>query len=176
MAQFESLAESRPWYQHLCRNGIHTDMYLPRAWMAVFAKWLPLATRVLFLQKLENTGIAGMVSVSLAVLDLQMGWLLQEGDMDDVLTALEGLRGRAADAAVLLAAVDSWLPCAEAVVARPVRKSHKRRVARLWRQGSRVLDGSGREALYSGMGKRLSSMWTENWAVGKALLHGALPE
>lgn len=173
MAHFEVLAESRPWYQYLCRNSICPDMYLPRAWMAVFAKWLPLATRVLFLEKLEKTGLAGLMALSLALLDLHLPWLLQQGDMDDVLAALEGLRGRAPDAAVLLTAMDAWLPSAEAAVAKPVRKSHKRRVARLWRQGHRVVDGSGRETLYAGMNKRLSSMWTERWAVGKGFTWSA---
>jgi len=166
MAQFESLAESRPWFQHLCRHRVQPDMYLPRAWMGLFAKWLPLPTRVLFLPHLEGKGIAGLLAVSLAILDLQLPWILEQADMDDVLACLENMRSRAPDVAVLLVATEAWLPIVSAAISSRSRSSRiaaaaSSRVLLLRRQGSRVLDSSGREALYVGVSKRLSTLWAE---------------
>ena len=39
--------------------------------MALFAAWLPLATRVLLLPLFEDTGMAGLLAVALAVMDDQ---------------------------------------------------------------------------------------------------------
>jgi len=160
MAQFEALAQARPWFQHLCQHHVQPDMYLPRAWMGLFTKWLPLPTRVLFLSQLEGTGLSGLLAVSLAILDLHLPWLLQQGNMDDLLASMEKLRQFAPDAAALLAATQAWLPVAAAVAPRPARSVQCRKPL-LRRQGYRVLDSRGREALYVGVSKRLSTLWTE---------------
>jgi len=70
IAQFELIAKTQPWYNHLCKHSVSSDMYLPQAWMASFATWLPLSTRVILLPHLEQHGLAGMLALSLAVLEL----------------------------------------------------------------------------------------------------------
>lgn len=165
MAHFEVLAEPRPWFQHLCRHHVQPDMYLPRAWMGLFSKWLPLPTRVLFLRKLEGMGLAGLLALTLSILDLHLPYMLQQDDMDDVLASLECFGNQASpDAAVLLKMVEAWLPIAESAAPRAERRraSAGRRVPLVKRQGHRVVDSSGREALYTaGMTKRLSTLWAE---------------
>jgi len=142
---FEILAAERPWFQHLQRNGVEPEMYLPRAWLGLFTSWLPLATRVLLLRSLEEGHLASMLAISLAILDHVGSELLEQGDdMDDLLKVLDGIKDKPPHPAALITARDTWLPL---VSATRVRRSGARWWKSLHRDGSRVLDHRG-EALF----------------------------
>eukprot|EP00931_Biecheleriopsis_adriatica_P068446 TRINITY_DN42399_c0_g1_i2.p1 TRINITY_DN42399_c0_g1~~TRINITY_DN42399_c0_g1_i2.p1 ORF type:complete len:422 (+),score=89.22 TRINITY_DN42399_c0_g1_i2:449-1714(+) len=169
MGLFTRLARTRPWFQHLCRNGVGPEMYLPRAWLSVFASWLQLPTRVLLLRQLENEGLSGLLAVSLALLDHAGPSLLDLGDdEDDILIALEGLRRIGPHPAALLAATEDWLKICRGNTAAGQDKAALPPPIR--REGSRVLDWHGREAIF-GRRQRLSAAWAEKKAIAsKALL------
>lgn len=143
---FEILAAERPWFQHLQRNGVEPEMYLPRAWLGLFTSWLPLATRVLLLRSLEEGHLASMLAISLAILDHVGSELLEQGDdMDDLLKVLDGIKDKPPHPAALITARDTWLPLVSATRAR--RSGRARWWKSLHRDGSRVLDHRG-EALF----------------------------
>lgn len=161
---FETLAAERPWFQHLQRNRVEPEMYLPRAWLGLFTSWLPLATRVLLLRSLEQGHLSSMLAISLAILDHVGSELLEQGDdMDDLLKVLDGIKDKPPHPAALITARDAWLPL---VSATRVRRSGR---ARWWkalrRDGSRVLDHRG-EALFKDHKECRQSLA----AAGRALL------
>lgn len=137
MAEFEELTKARPWFQHLSRHYISPDMYLPRAWMPFFAKWLPLSTRILFLGQLENLGLAGLLALSCAILDLHLPGILQQGDMDEALAFLETMQARAPDAAALRRL--PWLGCRQRRTQQSAQRLQATSLARVgpWRSIAR---------------------------------------
>ncbi|CAJ1366829.1 unnamed protein product [Effrenium voratum] len=166
MGIFETLAADRPWFQHLNRNGVEADMYLPRAWLGLFTSWLPLATRVILLRDFEEGDLQSIMAVTMAVLDHVGSSLLAEGDdMDELLKVLEHIKESPPHPAALITARDAWLPAVSA------RRSRKSCWQSLRRDGSRVLDGHGREALFWDFRpRRLSAI------AGRALLRFSLKD
>lgn len=137
---FETLATDRPWFQHLKRNGVEPEMYLPGAWLGLFSCWLPLATRVLLLRSLEEGHLESMLALSLAILDHIGSLLLEQGDdMDDLLELLHSIKEKPPHPAALLTARDAWFPKVSATKAR--RSSFWK--MRFRREGSDVLDHQG---------------------------------
>lgn len=149
IARFVTLAGERPWFQHLGAHAIDPAMYLPQAWMTVFATWLKLPTRVLLLRHLEEKGFAGLLAMALAVLDGYGGVLTEYTDVDDLLPALGALQSRQPHVADVLAGVDEWLPRAlSAMTNAESMDLASTKVVHLIREGSRVLDGEGRELVF----------------------------
>lgn len=160
---FEALAAERPWFQHLNRNGVEAEMYLPRAWLGLFTSWLPLATRVLLLRSLEEGSLAMLLATSLAIMDHVGSELLEQGDdMDDLLKVLDGIKDKPPHPAALITARDAWLPVVSATTAR--RSGAHWCWKALRRDGSRVLDHRG-EALFTHKERRASLA-----TAGRALL------
>ncbi|CAE8691260.1 unnamed protein product [Polarella glacialis] len=173
MCIFESLAQGRPWFQHLQRNDVGPETYLPRAWLSLFASWLSLPARVLLLRELEKNGLAALLAISLALLDHIGPALLEQGDdTGEILTVLEMDRCREPHPAALIAAKDVWIAVAINAAAR--RTATPLAPPPLRREGSRVLDRHGHEAIFGSFGKqrrRLSAAWA-----GKALLRFSFAE
>merc|ERR1719343_1279829 len=87
---FQLLAESRHWFQHM-KLHIDVDMYLPQAWMAFFATWIPTSTLVHCLGTLEGHGFPGMLALTLAVLDFAEPTLMRQTNMEGLLTVFQNL-------------------------------------------------------------------------------------
>jgi len=110
-ARFTKLAVSRPWFRHLSRH-VDIDMYLPQAWMALFATWLPLATVVQCIGLLEEHGFDGMLALTLAILDRAGPALLAQRDLEgflEVLTSIPEAPWASVAHNLRRAAID-WLP------------------------------------------------------------------
>lgn len=161
--KFEALAGSRPWFQHLRSLGIGPELYLPRVWMSFFAMSLPLEQRKQLIRQLEGAGLAGLLAGTLALFDHQEAQLLRQEDQEDALDALRGLQDHAPESVALLAVAGAWLPAAVTMAALPPRTSNRNPALR--RQGSRVLDRRGREALHAvGVTRRLSALFADRRA------------
>lgn len=192
IAAFTSLSESRPWFQHLSERGVSPDLYLPQAWMTLFATWLPLPTRILLLQVIETAGLAGLLATAHAILDEQASRLLQHSEGDDLLAELASLQLHPPLVADLQIAINACLPAASVAAAQSEEPS-KNWLPRLIRVGGCVLDGEGRELLFRGVAQHLSTgasavssqmrqlagrtaaahiaLW--QWASGDPVAHGA---
>eukprot|EP00928_Gymnodinium_smaydae_P039810 TRINITY_DN27119_c0_g1_i1.p1 TRINITY_DN27119_c0_g1~~TRINITY_DN27119_c0_g1_i1.p1 ORF type:complete len:686 (-),score=120.89 TRINITY_DN27119_c0_g1_i1:210-2099(-) len=146
---FEALAAERPWFQHLCSRSIDPSMYLPQAWLAMFATWLPLATLLDCLSCFEQHGFAGILAMTLAILD-QLGEFLLRQDQQDDLQTIFGPKGllvmvrQIPAAPVLQKSFEAWLQAAAAQIERPSHSRVKKRKVTLVRHGPWVaVDGKG---------------------------------
>jgi hypothetical protein len=111
MVWFRALASGQPWFTHLQRH-LELDMFLPQAWLGLFASWLPFPTLVQCLENLEKSGFAGMLALTLAILDDAGPTISKESGMEGLLRVLGDLRGRAETptADKLKQATMEWLP------------------------------------------------------------------
>lgn len=109
-AQFEELAQHRVWLQHFRTHHVEPSMYLPKAWLALFSSWLPLQTLTESLELLEGHGFAGIVAMTLAMLDHASDRLLCEHSAEGILRLLGSFREHAPDAAELARSMHVWLP------------------------------------------------------------------
>lgn len=168
-AHFEALASERPWFEHLVASHIGVELYLPQAWLGFFETWLPLSTRLFFLWRVEQTGFAGLLAMTLAVLDLKGPGIVKE---DDACQIIAEIKGHGIDLVALQKYIDSWLPRAVAAISQPLRATSKRsgeNRCRLFRLGHRVVDCSAKETLAGQREARARS-----GSFGKSLLRWAI--
>jgi len=109
-SKFMKAAEEFTWYRHLNAHAVEPSMFLPQALLAMFALWLPLPTVVECLAILEQKGLAGMLALTLAVLDHVGDSLLQQRSMEGLLAVLKNLKTRAPEPSVLSMAARETLP------------------------------------------------------------------
>eukprot|EP00930_Biecheleria_cincta_P005980 TRINITY_DN106955_c0_g1_i1.p1 TRINITY_DN106955_c0_g1~~TRINITY_DN106955_c0_g1_i1.p1 ORF type:complete len:592 (-),score=78.72 TRINITY_DN106955_c0_g1_i1:57-1832(-) len=88
VSHFETIAQQRPWYKHMCAHQVQPSMYLPQAWLGLFTAWLELTTLVECMQLLEGNGLLGILCVTLAVLDHLNALLLQQNDQKSIMEVL----------------------------------------------------------------------------------------
>eukprot|EP00927_Polykrikos_kofoidii_P068313 TRINITY_DN63681_c0_g1_i1.p1 TRINITY_DN63681_c0_g1~~TRINITY_DN63681_c0_g1_i1.p1 ORF type:complete len:817 (-),score=131.37 TRINITY_DN63681_c0_g1_i1:36-2486(-) len=110
--KFVALAGSRPWFEHLEKHGVDPTMYLPQAWLPLFASWLPVPTLIRCLGLLERNGFVGVMALTLAVLDALADELLERPKMSALLGLLADLRQHPLKSDELLIAADMWIPAA----------------------------------------------------------------
>lgn len=115
VVQFTALAETRAWYKHLQTKAVDPSMYLPQAWMPLFALWLPLSVLVESLELMEQEGFAGLMSITLATLDHTALDILEQQKLNGLMATLGDLREHAPCAGDLLTAAYRWLPAAIAL-------------------------------------------------------------
>eukprot|EP00435_Cladocopium_sp_Y103_P065386 s664_g27.t1 len=72
-----ALAKGRPWFTHLVRYGVQTEMFLPQALLSMLVTWLPHC-----LQFLES-GLKSLLSLAVALLDSQESQLLQQQSFEE---------------------------------------------------------------------------------------------
>lgn len=145
IASFEALAKGRPWFTHLVRYGVQTEMFLPQALLSMLVTWLPLRTLLHCLQFLES-GLKSLLSLAVALLDSQESQLLQQQSFEELMDTIQGLKdckvcpSRLLETAEAQAKVD--------VASFPESASVANfRSGRLHRKGSKVVDEEGIEIL-----------------------------
>lgn len=109
---FAAAADGRPWFKHLEDQGVYTGMYLPQAWCALFAQWLPMDSLLQCLPFLERRGFEGVLALTLAALDGAGPELLRLTGIEEILPALSGMGKRTPDLEIsaLIAEAGQWLP------------------------------------------------------------------
>jgi len=117
-ARFKDLAEHRPWFQHLRDNLVEPDMYLPRAWLSVFAAWLPLHYLVECGEILEAHGLAGILAMTLAMCDCISPHLLERQGLEEIVQVFKRINEHAPSASTLIQATRKWLPTVLALLAK----------------------------------------------------------
>ncbi|CAE8594852.1 unnamed protein product [Polarella glacialis] len=148
-AAFEALAQQRPWYQHLRRYEVSPGMFLPQALLTMFVSWLPLSTLTRSIGLLEHAGLAGMLAMTLAVLDHAGPHLLKQLTFEDLLDELKLLKSKAPQPEVLEQATQQLIPQAVTVLVLPSAPVRARSQI-LKRKGSRVVDENGQDAFAEG--------------------------
>jgi len=110
-SQFEGLAHHRPWFRHFHHHGVDSSMYLPEVWLGLFASWLPLQTLTECLELLEGYGFAGVLAMTLAMLDHMSNEIMQRDTFEDILQLLreEAKELFAPSPAELAAGTRAWL-------------------------------------------------------------------
>lgn len=83
-ACFQELAKGRPWYQHLMALKLDLNVYLAQAWLGLFGLWLPFSVLVQSIQLLEGSHMAGLLAMTLALLDRRSD-RLHEAQTEDAL-------------------------------------------------------------------------------------------
>jgi len=107
--RLQSFAKNRPWFKHFRKLGVEPSMYLPQAWLTLFAAWLPLSTIVDCLPLLETGGSTAMLALTIQVLDDAERDILNHRDSENVLLALRSLQSIAPCSAKLLVSVSRLL-------------------------------------------------------------------
>jgi hypothetical protein len=123
-AHFEKLAKDRSWFRHLKEQGVLTQSYLPQQWMALFATWMPLQTLEGILEFLECQGFAGMLAMSLAILD-HIGPMLESMAQEELLvsfspTGLSAIQSRLPESSDLTEMANAWLRIAAEELGCPI--------------------------------------------------------
>lgn len=109
---FAAAAEGRPWFKHMEAQGVHTSMYLPQVWCALFAQWLPMNSLLECLPFLERRGFEGILALTLAALESAEPELLQLTGVEEILPALSGMRQKTPnrEMSTLIAEAGQWIP------------------------------------------------------------------
>lgn len=87
-ACFQVLATGRPWFQHLMALKIDLNLYLAQAWLGLFGLWLPFSVLVQCIQLLEGSHMAGLLAMTLALLDRRSDRLREAQTEDGLLRVL----------------------------------------------------------------------------------------
>lgn len=143
--QFKEAASGARWFQHLEALNVEPRAYLPQAWLTMFTTWIPLSALVQCLELLEGHLFAGILAMTLAMLDHVSQHLLDQNSTEDAVLALRGIKGHAPGPEALASAARGWLPKVSAVGAHPVTQPTPSVPCR--RHGSRVVDESDHPAL-----------------------------
>ncbi|CAJ1338762.1 unnamed protein product [Effrenium voratum] len=147
---FEALAKNNAWFAHFARYGLLTDMFLPQALLSMFVNWLPLRTLLHCLDFLEE-GLAALLSLALAVLELKESQLLQLQSFEELMEALQGLKESQISSSVLLERAEAGFAQASEVLL-DCEGSPIVRLKKIQRKGSRVVDEEGNDILASAPG------------------------
>lgn len=154
---FEACVQDRAWFHHLSDYGIESTMYLPQALMTTMAMWLPLDMLVKCIYVAEEDGLAGLLAMAIALLDLCGERLLGTPCMEGLLQVLKALQGFVPPVDVFLGEVQKvrsftvmCLRIHQALDREPVQVPFSRR-------GSRLLTRDGHEAFEPCM---TASPWT----------------
>lgn len=109
---FTAAADDRPWFKHMEEHGVHTSMYLPQVWVALFSQWLPMSSLLECLPFLEVRGFEGIISLTLAVLEEVSPELMKLTCIEDILPLLSSIRQCSCTHKVsaLIDAAGSWIP------------------------------------------------------------------
>ncbi|CAE7566935.1 GYP5 [Symbiodinium pilosum] len=155
MSGFEVLARERAWFIHFTRLGVRSDMFLPQAMLSMFVNWLPLMMLLHCLSFLEDFGLAALLSMAVAFLDLHEARLLEQPTFEELMETLQGLKqAEGCPSELLLRAERGMAEASEALEAEQIvpRPSH----GRFKRKGSQVVDEEGKEILASsGLGSTI---------------------
>lgn len=167
-SQFEEVARNYSWFQQLEHQGLETSMYLPQAWMTLFANWLPLDSIVRCLPQLEETGFVGVMAMTLAVLD-NLKTRLVQATGEEILVLLKDPRHLAPQAAQLSTQASAWAPVVLAAMmgspsSAPVPELPKR--LHFQRMGSCVVADDGEGTL-------MPKTWSTEEAIYKLRAHTA---
>ncbi|CAE7726470.1 DUSP9 [Symbiodinium sp. CCMP2592] len=84
----EELAKGRPWFQHLMALKIDLNLYLAQAWLGLFGLWLPFSVLVQCIQLLEGSHMAGLLAMTLALLDRRSDRMHEAQTEDGLLRVL----------------------------------------------------------------------------------------
>jgi len=143
LRQFTQAARGASWFEHLTAHGLGPEAYLPQAWLWFLAAWLPLSSLVHSLELLEGHGFAGLVAVTLAVLDCAAERLLQQTSSKDLKHALSRLSEQSLDAIQLAGMARSRLAIVESTanadLDTAVNGRHALEQLPCQRQGSRLV-------------------------------------
>lgn len=109
---FAAAADDRPWFKHMEEHGVHTSMYLPQVWVALFSQWLPMSSLLQCLPFLEHRGFEGVISLTLAVLEEVSPELMRLTCIEDILPLLSSIRQCSCTHKVtaLIEAAGLWIP------------------------------------------------------------------
>lgn len=144
VVQFEAIARETEWFGHLRAHAVEPGMYLPQAWLLLFTTLLPLETLAGCLELMEANGFAGILAMTLALLDHASTQLMQRKSAEELLREISGLARRPPTPQALAQAMRRWLPRArEAAAAPPVGEQDA--FQHCDREGSRVVGKSGHE-------------------------------
>jgi len=139
-AQFRALASTRPWYEHMCAHAVEVVMYLPQAWLGLFSSWLPLPSLVECIQLLEGSGLSGILSLTLAILDHLGATLMKETRKTDILRMLANCKDKAPSAAILLQETRKLMTQVSMALLEPRQDAIRLHLSRVT---SRVVDADG---------------------------------
>lgn len=147
IASFEALAKGRPWFMHLVRYGVQTEMFLPQALLSMLVTWLPLRSLLHCLQFLE-CGLKSLLSLALALLDSQESQLLQQQSFEELMDTIQGLKNCKVCPNRLLETAEAQAKAVDlASFPESASVANFRRSGRLHRKGSKVVDEEGIEIL-----------------------------
>jgi len=109
---FAAAADDQPWFKHMEEHGVHTSMYLPQVWVALFSQWLPMSSLLECLPFLEVRGFEGIISLTLAVLEEVSPELMKLTCIEDILPLLSSIRQCSCthEGSALVDAAGSWIP------------------------------------------------------------------
>lgn len=136
-AYFQQLAQSTRWSDHLRTHLVEPSMYLPQVWLTFFTVWVPRSTLAECLELLEGNGFAGVLAMTLAILDSASEHLLKQQSMEAVLRALKRLRTLAPAPAALMQGMRGWLPKVGSLLLEPAPRAGAEIACA--RHGSRVM-------------------------------------
>lgn len=152
IASFEALAAGKPWFSHFIRYGVQTEMFLPQALLSMLVTWLPLHTLLHCLGFLEQ-GLDSLLSLAVAVLDMQENHFLQQNSFEELMDALQGLKDCQVSSSDLLEIAKAALQVLHEGREWEKRPSLRRSV--FTRKGSKVVDEEGNEVLAASAGGSL---------------------
>ncbi|CAE7921160.1 GYP5 [Symbiodinium necroappetens] len=169
MAGFEVLAREKPWFEHFARLGVRSDMFLPQALLSMFVNWLPLMMLLHCLSFLEDFGLAALLSLAIAFLDLHEARLLTQPTFEELMEVLQSLKQAECSESKLLEIAESGMAQASEVL--ETEQIEPRPHGRLKRKGSQVVDEDGKEILATGLGsvdwisssETGTSHWMSDW-------------
>jgi hypothetical protein len=172
---FENLVDDRPWYTHMCSLDVSTGMYLPQAWLTSFAAWMPLETLSTCLELLEFHGLAGVVALTISILDRCEHKILHENSMDGILHVLRSLKSQPKNPKDLKMMAKAELPSVYAMLAKPRERSAANRDDKVCLEVQQSEEEKGFTA-WSSSGSKMLQRAEESIAASQALFQWAMGE
>merc|ERR1740138_424645 len=77
--------------KHFHRYRMAADIFLPDAWIALFARWLPFSYLWEAFELIEAEGFPGVLSLTTALLEAHQTALMRATDFPSLFTLLKGL-------------------------------------------------------------------------------------
>lgn len=116
LLHFAEVARPTEWAEHVRKHNVDLNSCLSKAWLTMFTTWLSLPTVVGCIEFVEGHGLAGVLAMTLALIDQASEDILEADDEEEILEVFNDFQEREIDSKHILAGVHKWLPKAEAAV------------------------------------------------------------